>query len=166
MGHNSNVKLLRKQIRNVAQEQLPGALTNEVLQSIQKDLMEFAGKRLDTIAENTNKALERQDKQTGVLRKQLMLAASQQIAQELLGISSTMLAWQRVLCRRLGITDMTAFDAEVNEEQKLVMQELEAEAKAKEEAEAAAAKAAEEAKAAEAPKIEEVSAPAAETAQE
>lgn len=151
MSHASNVKLLRKQVRNVAQETFQNALTNEAVQACVKQLTEVIGTRLDEIAKNTTAQVETIDTQTQGFRRFVLQEATRQINGELANASVTMLAWQEVLVEKLGL-DVKDFTTEVEERKKIIFTRLEAEAKAKEEADKKAAdeaaKAAAEAKAA------------------
>lgn len=102
MGHQAATKLLRKQIRNIAQEKLPGALAQEAYVEFDKRMTERAGARLDEIAKNVDKEVRTMDTQTRQFRKLLMDDASRQISQELFGINVTMLAWQQVLLEEVN----------------------------------------------------------------
>lgn len=54
MGHNAQVKLLRKQIRNVTKEEFPNVMNNELFIELQKQV--FA--KVEKIAEAINKRLD------------------------------------------------------------------------------------------------------------
>ncbi len=54
---DSNVKFLRKQVRNVAQAELPGIVTNELILELEKRLSAKVEARLDKITEYIKSAL-------------------------------------------------------------------------------------------------------------
>jgi small ligand-binding sensory domain FIST len=62
MGKQSNSKDLRRQIRNVLQEEAKTIAASEVAAQVQKDLLEAQNKRLDQIEEFCKGQLEKQDK--------------------------------------------------------------------------------------------------------
>jgi small ligand-binding sensory domain FIST len=62
MGKQSNSKDLRRQIRNVLQEEAKTIAASEVGAQVQKDLLEAQNKRLDQIEEFCKGQLEKQDK--------------------------------------------------------------------------------------------------------
>lgn len=144
MGHQSNVKLLRRQVRNVAQETLPSVLTTEAVQALEKRVMEVVGTRLDEIGANVEKQLKVTDQQNNTFRGLLMRDASLQISRELTNIAITNMAWQEILVGKLQLENADSFAAEVEAKKQELFVRLEAEAKAKE---AEELKAAEEAKA-------------------
>lgn len=82
----SDAKTIRKQIRNVAQELLPEALSNEVIQSIEASLRKQISAELEALKENVAATLQRMDErskdvQTFILNNvQADLAARNQAA--------------------------------------------------------------------------------------
>jgi regulator of protease activity HflC (stomatin/prohibitin superfamily) len=140
MGHQAQVKLLRKAVRNVAQRDYQSAMTSEAIVDLDKKFQIHAGERLDAIAKNVDKEMRTMDGQTREFRKLLMRDLSMQLSRELFGMNVSMLAWQKVLLQEMGITDVKNFEERVEAEKKEITAKLEAEAKAKAEADAAEAK--------------------------
>lgn len=145
MGHQSNVRVMRRQVRNVAQQLYPTLFQEEAVQQLHKKALEVIADRLDKVAENVDKEVKRMDAQTEQFKKFLMLESSRQISAELTNIMVSNVAMGNVLAKKSGF-DMAEFGKEVDEEKKFVYEKLAAEAKAREEKEAAERKAAEEAK--------------------
>lgn len=139
MGHNANVKLLRKQVRNVALETLPNVLKDESVKEINKSLNQLIGSKLDVLSDNVTKEVEKIDKQTQTFRGMIFRDASLQISRELANINLTMLAWQKIITEYVGVEDIADFEKKVSEKKLELEKQLEAEAKVKQEAEEAAA---------------------------
>jgi len=134
MGHQANLKLARKQIVNIARQEYGSALQAEAVSAMAKDLMQFAAGRLDEVSKNVDAELKKIDGQTQTFRSMLMRDVSFQISKELFNTNTTLLAWQTVLAKRLGITDMTGLENDIAAEKAVITAKLEAEAKAAQEA--------------------------------
>lgn len=52
MGNSSNLKDLRKQLRNVVAEMLPQVLTEELVKAMQKAMLDDVARRVGTIERN------------------------------------------------------------------------------------------------------------------
>lgn len=143
MGHNANVKLLRRQVRNVAQETFPKVLETEAVQALEKRVMEVVTARLEEIGKNVDKQLATITKDTQTFRGFLMRDASDQISRELTNIAVTNVAWQEMLVGKLEIDNVDEFAAELEAKKQEVRARLQAEAedeaKAREAEEAAKA---------------------------
>jgi hypothetical protein len=136
MGNASQMKAMRKQIRNVAQESFQNALTAEAVAELDKGFTAHANTRLETISKNVDKELRRIDGDTREFRRLLMQDASLQISRELLNLNIGLLAWQNVLRKEIGISEENTkdFEAKIEEEKLVITAKLEAEAKAMQEA--------------------------------
>lgn len=55
----SDAKLLRKQLRNVVQELLPTLITNELIESLRKEVADKLALRMDVIATNARETLNK-----------------------------------------------------------------------------------------------------------
>lgn len=141
MGNQSNVKLFRKQIRNVAQESFPEAMAHETVQAALKSLNEIIGAKLDAIAENVQKEVKKIDDQTQLFRNMLTRDLGSQLSNELLNVSVTMMAWQEVLKKHMNLASEETFDAEIAAKKEEILAKLRAEAEAKQAADAAERKA-------------------------
>lgn len=135
--NGKQVKFERAQLRNVVLQQLPTLLRSEAMSGAAKELAELINARLDAIAGATEKEVKKIDEQANAFRGYAMRELGMQLTDELGNISATMMAWQEVLTKRLGITDMTAFDAEVAETKVSIMSRIQKEAQEKADAEAA-----------------------------
>lgn len=141
MGHQAQVKLMRRQIRNVAQEHYQSALTAESIEMFDKKFTAHAESRLDKIAQNTTNEVRKMDGQTREFRRLLMTDVGMQLSRELFEINVTMISWQRTLLRELGMgAEIDSFEKKVEEEKKEVRTKLEAEAEVKRAAQEAEAK--------------------------
>lgn len=61
---DNNVKALRKQLRNVVQDELAGVLSTEVVADVRKELFAHIDGRLDAIAKHLKDTLDRIDTRT------------------------------------------------------------------------------------------------------
>lgn len=61
---DNNIKALRKQLRNVVQDELAGVLSQEVISNISKQLTVHVDSRLDAIAKHLKDTLDRIDART------------------------------------------------------------------------------------------------------
>lgn len=132
------VKFERKQLRNIVLAQLPTLLKSEAITGAAKELAELINARLDAIDSATEREVKKIDTQTQSFRGYMMRELGMQLTDELGNISVTMLAWQEVLTKRMGITDLVAFDAEVADKKVEIMGRIQKEAQEKADAEAAA----------------------------
>lgn len=64
MGHQANVKLLRKQLRNICQEILPEVLTNEMVKAQTEGVITAMNGRLDKITEHIQQTLDQVDQRS------------------------------------------------------------------------------------------------------
>lgn len=170
MGRESGLKDLRKQLRAVTNENMPEILKSETIVAAAKESAMIINARLDQIAVATEAEVKKLTDQQQAFRKYAMRELGMQLSEELGNISGTMLAWQAVLTKRLGITDMEGFDAEVQTEKQEILNRLQAEAQLKADQDAADAKAAalkakEDAKALEADKAVQAALQSTDTAQ-
>lgn len=61
---DNNVKFLRKQVRNVVQETLPGVLSQEFAQDLEMRLFEYVRGRMDEIKTNVEATLKQMDERS------------------------------------------------------------------------------------------------------
>ena len=138
MGRKATIKLMRKQLANVAKDHYQYALTAEAIADFDKKFTEHASKRMDLIAKDTEREVKLMDSQTREFRKLLMQDIGMQLSRELFEINVSMLAWQNVLLKELSVSDIKEFGVKVEAEKTELRAKLEAEAKIKQAEEAAA----------------------------
>ncbi len=77
MGQERNVKLIRKQLRNVVQELLPTLVTEEVKSEMHKKFEVEANQRLNNITETVKKTLDMIDQRSKDTQGYLVRQSSQ-----------------------------------------------------------------------------------------
>lgn len=131
MGHEANAKSQRRAVRLIVKQNLDAILKSEAIMGAAKDLAPLITERLDAIAQATDKEVKEIATQANTFRGYMMRELGMQLTEELGNISATMLAWQEVLTKRIGITDMASFDKEVAEAKVEIGNRLRAEAQLK-----------------------------------
>ena len=133
MGHQSSIKALRHQLRDIAKEHLPAALTTEILVDAGKRTETFIAERLNQIDINVMKELQRIDEQSKAFRGLILKDAAEQISRELFSMNVSFLSWQEALQDRLQLAniDLTEFGNLVNEKKTAIEARLKAEAEAR-----------------------------------
>lgn len=72
----SNVKLIRKQIKNVVQGLLPSLLTSELMEAVYKRLSADMGARMDVIAKGAQETLKNIDDRQKDFQSMLLRSAA------------------------------------------------------------------------------------------
>lgn len=112
----SNPKELRKQLRNVIQDLAPTLITNELVETINKQVLELQktsslnldkalSDRLDRIEKEVHRVLLDQDKRARAVQGFLVQSALKEVNEFIHNTHITMLAWQEVMTDKLGATE-------------------------------------------------------------
>lgn len=140
MGHQSQVKAFRKQIKNViTADHLGEALATEAFVSSAKILNEIIIEKLDEVGKKVEERMDLLDKQTQTFRGYAIRELGSQLQNELFELNLNLLAHQAVLTKSLGIADLPAFAEAVKAEKEEIRVRLVNEAEAKNRAEEALA---------------------------
>lgn len=173
--NSRDAKDLRKQLRNVVQEQIAGVLNNELVSAVFEKLSGLVkqgveanaktmNERLDKIEEFCRKNLKEQNDRSRAIQGFLMQTVQHNMDNQLHNMYVTMLAWQEVMAEKLGASE--EFNKQIDERKKAIAERLQKEheekmqkaieeKKAAEEKQAAEQKASEEQKPAEQPQPEQ-----------
>lgn len=127
-----SAKDIRKQIRNVLQENLNTILGQELAQEINKTLAEALNKRLDSIEEYVKKTLKQQDDRAKAVQGFIVQEVKVDIMNRLHNMDVTMQAWQEVMNDKLG--DVSELNKAVDAKKLEIHNKIEAEAVAKQQA--------------------------------
>lgn len=77
MGHERNVKLIRKQLKNVVQTLLPSLVTEEMKSEMHAQLAKEVQQRLDNVTENVKSTLQMVDERSKDIQSYLIRQTTQ-----------------------------------------------------------------------------------------
>lgn len=139
MGHQANVRLLRRQMRHIAEEKLPEVIKEESLQALMKRLEEENAKHMEEIGKSVDTQVKTLDSQTQTFRKYVMQEVDLRMGHEFTNILALVSAAQEIVAEKLGM-NVTEFTALLEERKAQVLHRLSEDARKREEEAAAAAK--------------------------
>lgn len=101
----SNPKELRKQLRNVVQEQLPELLKTEVIEAIDKKLTEDENNRLTKVEDFVKTELKKMNDRAKEIHGFMIREVAVKISNQMHNATITMLAWQELVQVKLSKAD-------------------------------------------------------------
>jgi tetrahydromethanopterin S-methyltransferase subunit B len=128
----TNVKTIRKQIRNVFQELAPGIITQELYKDLQRGLSIELNAKVDKIETLVKETLNKMDTRAKAIQGFLVQEVQFKIANQIHNQHVTMIAWQELMAEKVG--DVQEFNKKLDAKKQEIQARLDAESLAQQQA--------------------------------